>query len=124
MTISLWCLLIVGLLPIVCTAIAKGGAPGFDNRNPREWFPKLQGWRARANAAQKNSWEAFALFTAGIVAAHFSGAPQAKIDTLAIAFIAARMAYIGCYVGGLATLRSLVWLVGLVLTIALFVIGA
>ena len=43
---------------------------------------------------------------------------------LALAFISARLAYIACYLADLASLRSLVWLVGLGSSIALFVVSA
>jgi uncharacterized MAPEG superfamily protein len=124
MTIALWCLMIAALLPIICTGIAKWGFEGFDNRRPREWLAQQSGWRARANAAQANSWEAFAIFTAGVLTAHLVAAPQARIDALALVFIAARVAYILCYVTDKAGLRSLVWLVGLAASLAMFVIGA
>jgi uncharacterized MAPEG superfamily protein len=124
MTIALWCLMIAALLPIICTGIAKWGFEGFDNRRPREWLAQQSGWRARANAAQANSWEAFAIFTAGVLTAHLVAAPQARIDALALVFIAARVAYILCYVTDKAALRSLVWLVGLGASLAMFVIGA
>lgn len=55
-----WCLLIMGLLPIVCAGISKAGARSYDNRNPREWLAAQEGYRKRAVAAQQNSWEAFA----------------------------------------------------------------
>jgi len=124
MTLALWCLMVAALLPIVCAGIAKWGFSGFDNNNPRDWLAKQQGWRARAHAAQLNSWEALAIFAAAVLTAHLARAPQGTVDALAAGFIAARLAYIGCYLGDRATLRSLVWLVGLGLSIALFIVGA
>jgi uncharacterized MAPEG superfamily protein len=124
MTLALWCLLVVALLPIACAGIAKWGFRGFDNNNPREWLARQQGWRARAHAAQQNSWEALAIFSAAVLTAHLAGAPQDRVDILAVAFVVARLAYVACYLADRATLRSLVWLVGLGLSIALFVIGA
>jgi uncharacterized MAPEG superfamily protein len=124
MTTALWCLMIAAVLPIVCTGIAKWGFDGFDNRRPREWLAKQSGWRARANAAQANSWEALAIFTAAVLTAHLVEAPQPRIDLLALVFIAARVAYIACYVADQASLRSLVWLVGLGASFALFFAGA
>jgi uncharacterized MAPEG superfamily protein len=124
MTIALWCLMIATLLPIFCTGIAKWGFEGFDNRRPREWLARQSGWRARANAAQANSWEALAIFAAGVLTAHLVAAPQARVDVLALVFIAARIAYILCYVTDKAALRSLVWLIGLAASLAMFVVGA
>jgi uncharacterized MAPEG superfamily protein len=119
MTTALWCVAIAAVLPIICTGIAKAGAR-FDNLTPREWLAKQQGYRARANYAQQNSWEAFAVFSAGVFAAHLSGSPQDKVDLLAMVFIGARVAYIVCYLGNWAPLRSLVWAVGFFSSLALF----
>jgi uncharacterized MAPEG superfamily protein len=124
MTLALWCLMVASLLPIACAGIAKWGFRGFDNNNPREWLAKQQGWRARAHAAQLNSWEALAIFTAAVLSAHLAGAAQDTVDALAAGFVVARVAYVGCYLADRASLRSLVWLVGLGLSIALFVVGA
>lgn len=51
--------LIAGLLPIVCAGIAKWGVKNYDNHQPRSWLALQEGYRARANAAQENSFEAF-----------------------------------------------------------------
>jgi uncharacterized MAPEG superfamily protein len=127
MTIANYCILAACLLPLLCTVLAKSGGMGkprreggYDNRNPRQWLAKLEGWRARANAAQQNSFEALPIFIAGVLVAQQMQAAQARIDGLALIFVAARMAYIGAYVGDRATLRSLLWGVGLAASIALF----
>jgi uncharacterized MAPEG superfamily protein len=124
MTTALWCLMIAALLPIVCTGIAKWGFRGYDNSRPREWLARQEGWRGRANAAQQNSWEAFAIFSAAVLTAHVAGAPQPTVDAIAVAFISTRLLYTWCYVMDFASLRSLVWLVGLGLSISLFVVSA
>ena len=122
MTLALWCLLVVSLLPLVCAGISKWG--GFDNRQPREWLGRQQGWRARANAAQQNSWEALAMFGAAVLTAHVAGAAQPTVDALAAAFVASRVLFIAAYLRDLAALRSLVWIAGLGCCIGLFVAGA
>jgi uncharacterized MAPEG superfamily protein len=124
MTLSLWCVLVAAVLPIFCTAIAKWGFKGFDNNNPRDWLSRQQGWRARANAAQGNSWEAFAIFSAGVFTAHIAHAPQTSVDALSIAFVVMRLLFIFFYVTDRAALRSWVWLVGFGLSVALFVVSA
>ena len=124
MTLALWCLLIVSLLPVVCAGIAKWGFRGFDNRHPREWLARQEGWRARANAAQQNSWEALAMFAAAVLTAHVAGAPQPTVDLLAGAFVVARLLFILLYVVDRATLRSLVWIAGVACCVGLFVAGA
>ena len=124
MTTALWCLMVAALLPIVCTGIAKWGFRGYDNSRPRDWLAAQEGWRGRANAAQQNSWEAFAIFSAAVLTAHVAGAPQPTVDAIALAFISTRLVYTWCYIMNFASLRSVVWLVGLGLSISLFVISA
>jgi len=127
MTLAEYCILVACLLPFAGTLLAKSkgfGKPrregGLDNRNPRQWLANLQGWQARANAAQQNSFEALPLFIAGVLIAEKLQAPQARVDGLALLFVAARIAYIAAYVGDRPTLRSLVWGVGLAACVALF----
>ena len=131
MTIAYFCIIVACLLPIVCAGLAKSkgfGRPrregGFDNEQPREWLAKLTGWQARANAAQFNSFEALPLFVAGVLVAHQLQAPQGTIDALAVAFIAVRLAFIGAYLGDKSSLRSLIWVTGVVISVALFFIAA
>ena len=125
MTIALWCVLIAGLLPYAAALIAKaGGTERFDNNNPRAWLARQEGWRARANAAQANGFETFPLFAAAVIIAHMLRGPQAMVDTLAVVFIAARVAYLGLYLAGIGALRSLVWGVGMAAVIGIFVAAA
>jgi uncharacterized MAPEG superfamily protein len=120
MTTALWCVLVAALMPVLCTGIAKWGLRNFDNANPREWLARQTGWRARANSAQQNSWEALAIFSAAVFAAHLAEAPQARVDLLAVSFIGIRALYVLVYLMNLATLRTLVWLAGLAVSIAIF----
>lgn len=124
MTIAFWCVLIAGLLPYVGTLTAKIGAAGFDNRNPRDWLAAQSGFRARANAAQHNSFEALPLFAAAVIVAQLAGAPQPRVDLLAITFVVARCLYIAFYVADMATLRSLAWFGGIGSAVALFFAAA
>lgn len=127
MTIAQLCLLAACLLPIGCAALAKSKGfgkrrreGGFDNSRPREWLARQEGWQARANAAQANSWEALPVFIAGLFAASQHQAAQATVDALALVFVAARLAYIGLYVADRASLRSLLWFSGMAASVALF----
>jgi len=122
MTTAYWCVLAAGLLPYVATISAKAGAR-FDNHLPRAWLAAQEGWRARANAAQLNGFEAFPLFAVAVLVAHQTGAPQGRVDTLALVFVAARVAYIVTYVADLALLRSVVWMAGIAAAVAIFVAG-
>ena len=112
MSFALWTLFIAALFPVVCAGIAKAGPGRYDNRNPRAWLGGLGGYQARAHAAQQNSWEALAVYTAALVAAVAAGVDHGTITTVAGVFLVARIAYLACYLADLATLRSLVWIAG------------
>lgn len=121
------CMIIAALLPIGCAALAKSAGVGaraggnaFDNRDPRAWLARQQGWQARANAAQANSFEALPLFLAAVLVAQQTGARPEVVNTLALAFIGLRVAYIACYLANWPLLRSAVWTLGLACSIALF----
>ncbi len=125
MSTALWILLLTILMPVVCGGIAKfgGGDDRYDNADPRAWLARRTGYQARANAAQANSWEALAAYTAGLIAAFIGGVDGEAIARITIIFAVARVAYLGCYLANLATLRSLVWLVGFGSCICLVVMG-
>ena len=130
MTIANICILVACALPVVCAGLAKSKgfgkakrAGGYDNRDPRGWMTNLSGWQARANAAQSNSFEALPLFIAGVLVAQQMQAPQGRVDMLAMGFIAARLVYIGVYLANQASLRSLVWAMGMACCVAMFFIA-
>ena len=124
MTLAFWCVLAAALLPYAFTGLAKFSGPRYDNHAPRDFLEQLHGWRKRAHWAQLNSFEAFAPFAAGVIVAQLSGAPQARIDTLAVAFIALRVVYGALYVLDRAMLRSLAWALAFACTIALYLTAA
>jgi uncharacterized MAPEG superfamily protein len=120
MTIAYWCVLFMGLLPIVAAGIAKAGFKDFDNGMPRQWLAHQTGFRARANAAQANLFESLPLFFAAVIIATIANAPQNRIDLLAIGFILARIAFLVCYVANWPTARTIVWTAGLICVVAIF----
>lgn len=123
MSIAFWCVLVAGLLPYLGATIAKAGGRRYDNRDPREWLARQEGWRKRADNFQANSFEAFPLFAAAVIVAHLTGAEPSRIDQLALIFVAARLAYLAAYLANWHAARSVVWMIGLVATIVLFVSG-
>jgi uncharacterized MAPEG superfamily protein len=124
MTLALWCILIAGLLPITGAAIAKWGFHDYDNAEPRAWLARQTGHRARANAAQQNSFEGLPLFIGAVLVATFTQGPQPVIDQLAVLYVVTRAAYIICYVINRPTLRTVVWGAGLACIIGLFVVAS
>lgn len=129
-TLAYWCVLIAAFLPMLCSILAKSpdrSAPDkkgkFDNRDPRGWLARQTDWRARANAAQANSFEALPFFIGAVIIAHQLGAQQARVDILAMVWIVLRLMYIMFYVGGLATLRSLIWTLAVGVNLGIFFAG-
>lgn len=129
-TVAYWCVLIAALLPYVCAVLAKsrgfGKSPregGYDNHNPRAWLARQTDWHARANAAQANSFEALPLFIGAVIIAHQLGAPQTRLDILALLFVTLRVIYIAMYVAGLPTVRSAIWALGLMVNIGILFSG-
>jgi uncharacterized MAPEG superfamily protein len=129
-TVAYWCVLIAALLPFACAYVAKAGAfgkprqqGGYDNSDPRAWLARQTDWQARANAAQANSFEALPLFIGAVIIAHQLGAPQTRLDILAVLFVTLRIIYISMYVAGLPTIRSAIWAVALLVNIAILFSG-
>ena len=129
-TLAYWCVLVMALMPVVCAGIAKSGMMGkprreggYDNDNPRNWLSLQTDWRARANNAQANTFEALPFFFAAVIIAHQLQAPQWRIDLLAMAFVALRIAYVAAYVKNKANLRSAVWVIALLINVGLLFAG-
>lgn len=129
-TVAYWCVLMASILPVVCAGIAKWGmfskprrAGGYDNDNPRAWLAHQVDWRARANAAQANSFEALPFFIGAVIIAHQLGAHQAALDVLAFLYIVLRMMYIMMYVAGLSTARSIAWTLAFAANIGILFVG-
>jgi uncharacterized MAPEG superfamily protein len=85
-TLAHGCILVAALLPLLCAWIAKWGTfrvprsqGGYDNTDPRAWLARQEGWRARANAAQANSFEGLPFFIGAVLAAWQLGAPQGRL---------------------------------------------
>ena len=127
MTIANTAVLIAAVLPVLTVGMAKASTAGkrrsdggYDNNDPRGWATKLQGWQARASAAQNNGFEALPLFAFAVLAAQLANLDQARTDHLALAFIGARLVYTALYLANIAALRSVVWFIGLACTVAIF----
>ena len=97
MSIANTCVLIAAVMPVLTMGLAKG-----------------------ATAAHSNGFEALPLFAFAVLAAQFAGIDQVRTDQLAMAFIGARLVYTGLYFANIAALRSVVWVAGLGLSIAIF----
>ncbi|MEO8020240.1 MAPEG family protein [Polaromonas sp.] len=129
-TVAYWCLLAAALLPLACAALAKWGMlqvpprqGGYDNKNPRAWLARQTDWRARANSAQANTFEALPFFFAAVIIAHQLHASQVRLDVFAFVFVVLRIAYIMMYVADMAKSRSVIWFLALLVNVGILFLG-
>lgn len=124
MHFAYWMLLAAAMLPYLTVAFVKyAGGRRFDNHRPRAWMEDLTGWQQRGDWAHRNHFEVFPIFLAAIFVAQSTGAQQERIDLLAAVFVALRIVYTGLYLADMATVRSIVWSLGFVVTLWIFVLG-
>ena len=129
-TMAHWCILVMALMPIICAGIAKSGMMtrprrdgGYDNSDPRAWLARQGAWRARANNAQANTFEALPFFFAAVLVAHQLQAVQIAVDVLAVVFVVLRVAYVYFYVTERAGVRSITWSLALLVNIMILLLG-
>ena len=117
-------LLIAMLLPYLAKAplaFAMQKAGGYDNHNPRLQQASLTGFGQRANAAHYNSFEALLIYACAVFSAVGLNAVDTTTIMLGWAFIASRVLYLLCYWFDYATLRSVVWIIGMIVAFSIFV---
>ncbi len=125
MSIAYWCILIAALMPYLWVAVAKSGAPGYSNKDPRGWIAKQDSYRVRnAYAAHLNAFEAFAPFAAAVLMAQLAGVEHALISKLAVAFAACRVLHGAFYLAAIPLMRSLVWFGGIACVVAMMTLAA
>lgn len=125
MQLSYWCVLIAIFMPYFCFGIARNRARSLrDNANPRDFPNRIEGLPKRAWDAQLNSFEALPGFLAAVLIAQIANVPQAKTNALAMAWVAARIVYIGCYLGNRPRFRTIAQLASLLCVIGLFAAAA
>jgi len=132
MTTPFWCLFVTVLIPYVLAGVGvvqrKAQLGTVDNKDwRRNQLPELTGVGSRAYAAQANTWEAVAVFTAAVTVAHLAGADPGASASAALLFLAARVVHTIVYLTDLDKIRTLaftvgfgscLWLFGLAITAA------
>ncbi len=128
MTVAAWCLVVAFVLIYIPRGTAIRGAirqdGDYDISNPRAQQARLRGRAARAQAAHLNMVEAFAPFAAAVLLDHLLAADPFWRDALAVTFVAARILYIPAYIRDWGYGRTGIWAVGLLATLALFLLPA
>lgn len=125
MTPDLWTVAAVALpyAPYLLLAAYKNRRGLYDPNQPRASDAALEGWAARARAAEVNSWEALTQYVALSWLAHAAGADERVLTALGVAWVVARLAYVGAYVAGAGRWRIAWWFVALGLALARFGAG-
>jgi uncharacterized MAPEG superfamily protein len=124
MDIAIWCLIATFFLiyaprlPAIQDALRQEGH--IDLAHPRLQQARLTGRGARAQAAHLNTVEAFAPFAAALWVSYHYGVDAGLRDGLAITFVIARVLFIGAYLADLNPWRTVVWSVGHLAILGLF----
>jgi len=117
-------LLCLCLMPYVMAVVSyyyrKQQLGKVDNQNPREQYTQLQGPGARAVAAQQNSWEALAIYSAALLAVVASGLEVKYLAEAAIIVLIGRLLHAVFYLANLDKLRSLAFTLAIAPSFYLF----
>jgi len=122
MTIGYMCLLICMLLPIFWAGVSKYGYGDikYDNESPRDHLSSLLGKAKNAYNAEQNCYETFPAFAAAVIIAHQIGNDQFMINMLCVVFLLTRILHGYFYITNKGSLRSIVFVLGLITNIWLF----
>jgi uncharacterized MAPEG superfamily protein len=119
--LSLMAALILAYWPRSIAAREMARLPGgYDNRDPRNQQTRLEGLGRRAISAHLNGLEAFPMFGIAVLAAMQRSVDIRLVAALCLLFLAARFTFVLAYVNDRASLRSAMFLVGLLSCAALF----
>ena len=119
---AIWSMVVASLLPLAMALTAKviGGFKLADNAHPRDFLQSTTGAAARANAAQKNSYETLPVFLAAVLTAMLFFVPQSIINILAWLYVLIRIGFCVAYITNLATFRSILWVLSIACCLMLF----
>jgi uncharacterized MAPEG superfamily protein len=122
MSIADWSILGAVLLYLLTLAPIKAlGHRDFKNSAPRDpafYEPPV---RARVQGAHINGIETFPFFAAAILLAEFKHGSQPVVDGLSMGFLVVRLAFVGAYIVGWPTTRTLLWNLGFLLNVLIFI---
>lgn len=124
--LSYFSVLVAGLLPYLWVGVAKfGTGRPYNNHDPRAFLEGVEGKHKRAHNAQLNSFEGFPLFACAVIIAHRSIGIEHDfmiLNALSWGYVLCRLMYGWAYITDRASLRSLIWFMGLALNCTLFFI--
>lgn len=120
--VAIWAMVVASLLPWAVSVVAKvsGGFKVRDNAHSRDFMQGLTGAAARANAAQKNSYETLPVFLVAVLTAMLFFVPQSIINILAWLYVLVRIGYCIAYISNFALFRSILWMLSMICSLMLF----
>jgi uncharacterized MAPEG superfamily protein len=122
MSLADWCILGAVLIYLLTLAPAKVlGHREFRNSAPRDPAFYEDPLRARLLGAHNNGIETFPFFAAAVLLAELKHGAQPVVDSLAVGFLAVRLAFVLAYVGNRPTTRTLLWNLGFLLNLLIFI---
>lgn len=113
---ALWGFLLV-LLEVGGKTRAAGVAWNAGNRDASPAFPA---WVERAGRALGNHKENFPFFATAVIVVHLVGREDKVSAVAAVVYVVARIAHALVYVAGITGLRSALFVVGAVATLAIY----
>jgi len=122
MTTLIICLFIAAILPIIAkipVAISMHKLGRYNNNHPRAQQTELTGFGARALAAHQNAFESLIVFAPAVLLAIATKNTGLVIEQLAITHVIARVLYNIAYLMDIATIRSLIWAIGIISALAI-----
>ena len=119
---AIWAMIVASFMPLLLAWLTKalGGFRLADNAHPRDFLQQTTGASARANAAQKNSYETLPVFLVAVLAAMLFFVPQSIINVLAWLYVLIRIGYCVAYITNLPMFRSILWLLSMLCCVMLF----
>ncbi len=126
LSFAIYAMIAASVLPFLTAGLAKllGKFKLQDNHNPRDFQKNLTGVAARAQAAQQNGYETLPVFLAAVLMAEYMVINQHVINQLAWTYVLLRIFYVVTYLADLATLRSIIWILGFTCPVLLLYLAA
>lgn len=104
-------------------ALSRDQVPPGWSATSRDVAVTLTGRAGRAERALRNFLEALVLYIIAVVVLTIGDHTSGLTGILAWVWLGARVLYVPAYIYGLAPLRSLIWAIGFLATIALLIIA-
>ncbi len=108
-------------LPYIVVAYGRFTTTGYDAAAPRSNTDKLPDYAKRANWAHQNSFESFSIFSIAVLTAYVTQQFSITVVYAVIAYLIARLIYSVAYILAIPVLRSLMFGIGNIGIIILFV---